>query len=844
MEKIDLGGTWELGCIGKTDKYNVNVPGTVLSELLALEKIENPYYRDNEYKIRELFWKDYVFEKTVVLPEKFHKTEEWNLVCEGLDTLAEVYVDDICIAKTDNMHRKYVLPFPFLEDKNEYHLKIVFRSVLKYMEEYQYQKGKEIQYVPCGCMKGNQLLRKAHSMFGWDWGPQLIDAGIYRDIYLEKAEAIYIEDVAIDQTHQINANEEKEVYLKIKTRLAKKADKDFDEILKISVYDNEKNQIYTETILPESVKEKIKGQEVILEKLCIVKNPKLWWPNGYGQQTLYKVCIELFTVEGVQIDRHAMKIGLRTLTVSQKKDQWGEEFAFEINGIKIFTKGGNYIPEDCMYTTITKERQTYLLSSCAKAGFNCIRVWGGGYYPTDDFYELCDTYGLIVWQDLMFACNVYDVTKSFAENIKQEVKEQVKRLRHHASLGLWCGNNEIESAWNHWGDFQKETKYLRADYIKQFEEILPTVVKELDSHTFYWPSSPSSGGCFDEPDDENRGDVHYWDVWHGQKPFTDYRKYYFRFCSEFGFQSFPSIKTIDTFTKEEDKNIFSKVMESHQKNDAANGKILYYLSENFKYPNDFEHLIYVTQILQGMAIKAGVDHWRQNRGRCMGSIIWQINDDWPVASWSSIDYYGRWKALHYFAKKFYAQIASSIRIEDNVSVYLENETFQKQTYKATLYLKNMNLDIVKSVCSSGEIEKLSSECVLMYDRKEFLEDFESEKEQLFLESEIILSDQTVLKETEVFVPYKYLNLEQAKLNVEVEEAEDFYEIKISSDVFAPFVELDFKEADAIFSDNYFSITNENPVTIKVQKSDIQRDSLKSKADIQKKLQIRTLRDTY
>ena len=232
----------------------------------------------------------------------------------------------------------------------------------------------------------------------------------------------------------------------------------------------------------------------------------------------------------------------------------------------------------------------------------------------------------------MYACNVYDVTDAFAENCRQETYDNVRRLRHHASLGLWCGNNEIESAWDHWGDFQKETPYLRADYIRLFEEVLPKAVQEADGETFYWHSSPSSGGCFDNPDDANRGDTHYWDVWHGQKPFTDYRKYFFRFCSEFGFQSFPCAKTVNSFTLEDDRNIFSRVMESHQKNDAANGKMLYYLSENLRYPKDLTHLLYASQVLQGMAIKYGVDHWRRNRGRCMGTLYWQINDDWPAPS--------------------------------------------------------------------------------------------------------------------------------------------------------------------------------------------------------------------
>jgi beta-mannosidase len=386
------------------------------------------------------------------------------------------------------------------------------------------------------------------------------------------------------------------------------------------------------------------------------------------------------------------------MTISQEKDEWGSEFAFMVNGIKIFAKGADYIPEDLIYSRITGERIEYLLDSCVRANFNCIRVWGGGYYPSDTFYEICDRLGLIVWQDLMYACNVYDLTREFEENIIEETRDNVKRIRHHASLGLWCGNNELEAAWCEWAVFKDHSAQLRADYIKQFEYILPKAVEESDHSTFFWPSSPSSGGCFDNPVDENRGDTHYWDVWHGLKPFEDYRNHYFRFCSEFGFQSFPSIKTVHTFTEEEDRNIFSRVMESHQKNGAANGKMLYYLSENFLYPKDFESLLYVTQVLQGMAIKFGVEHWRRHRGRCMGAVYWQLNDDWPVASWASIDYFGRWKALHYMAKNFFAPVAGSIsRTENTIEAHIQNERMAAKNCKVVMTLKRMDFTVLSRI---------------------------------------------------------------------------------------------------------------------------------------------------
>ena len=417
----------------------------------------------------------------------------------------------------------------------------------------------------------------------------------------------------------------------------------------------------------------------------------------------------------------------------------------------------------------------------------------------------------------------------------------MRRLRHHASLGLWCGNNEIESAWDHWGDFQKETPYLRADYIRLFEEVLPKAVQEADGETFYWHSSPSSGGCFDNPDDANRGDTHYWDVWHGQKPFTDYRKYFFRFCSEFGFQSFPCAKTVNSFTLEDDRNIFSRVMESHQKNNAANGKMLYYLSENLRYPKDLTHLLYASQVLQGMAIKYGVDHWRRNRGRCMGTLYWQINDDWPAPSWSSIDYFGRWKALHYMAQKFYAPHAVSMTLEDHrCHVYFSNESFETTEYSLTLSIRDLSGNVLETYETKGNSPAFSAIETAVVD----ICSWEDQKDDVFLEAVIHTKDQKVLKDVETLVPYKYLNLKNPVISTEAEETNDAFILHISSDCFAPFVALDFDDADVIFSDNFFHLTDKTVQDIIVKKEDILQGHFENAEDFRKRLQILSLGTSY
>lgn len=826
MQTCTLNGTWQLSAGHRSlESVDMQIPGTVLSGLLAAGKIKDPFYRTNEDATRALFWKDYVFTRTFDVDEELLAQQHIVLVCEGLDTLAEISINGTFLAKTDNMHRTWKFQAKKLLHPGKNEIQIVFRSVLRFIEDYPYEAHKKINYIPCGSMKGKQLLRKAHSMFGWDWGPQTIDAGIFRDIYLQGYSHARIEDIRIHQQHAKNVS------------------------------------VQTSITLSESVP----GQKLCVElsedgadkplqtKLCktnadgvaavdfVIENPKLWWPNDYGDQPLYIVRTTLLDEDGTSLESITRRIGLRTLTISQEKDEWGNEFAFCVNGVKIFTRGGNYIPDDCLYTRITEKKLDYILESCRRAHFNCVRVWGGGYYPSDAFYDLCDEKGLIVWQDLMYACNVYDVTDAFAENCRQETYDNVRRLRHHASLGLWCGNNEIESAWDHWGDFQKETPYLRADYIRLFEEVLPKAVQEADGETFYWHSSPSSGGCFDNPDDANRGDTHYWDVWHGQKPFTDYRKYFFRFCSEFGFQSFPCAKTVNSFTLEDDRNIFSRVMESHQKNDAANGKMLYYLSENLRYPKDLTHLLYASQVLQGMAIKYGVDHWRRNRGRCMGTLYWQINDDWPAPSWSSIDYFGRWKALHYMAQKFYAPHAVSMTLEDHrCHVYFSNESFETTEYSLTLSIRDLSGNVLETYETKGNSPAFSAIETAVVD----ICSWEDQKDDVFLEAVIHTKDQKVLKDVETLVPYKYLNLKNPVISTEAEETNDAFILHISSDCFAPFVALDFDDADVIFSDNFFHLTDKTVQDIIVKKEDILQGHFENAEDFRKRLQILSLGTSY
>lgn len=825
--RITLNGTWNWCDMESKEWHKGSVPGTVLTDMMDGGLIEDPYWRTNEYETRELSRSDYRYEREFEVPESFFREEEQCLVFEGLDTIADIYLNDELLLAVNDMHRTWRIDVKGkLKAVNR--LAVAFHSPTAFIEKA--DREGDIFYASTGCMKGNGALRKAHYMFGWDWGPQLPDAGIFRSVYLSGFSIARLDDVRIRQEHGAGG-----VKLSVESSVRKLSESDTAGsgmlACKITAPDGTVLTVEKEVGINETIE-------------ALIEAPQLWWPNGYGAQPLYTVRVELRMSDSV-LDVWERTIGLRTVTVCTDADEWGNQFAFVVNGQKIFAMGANYIPEDNLLGHLSEERSERLIRDCARANFNCIRIWGGGYYPEDYVYDACDRYGILVWQDLMFACNVYDLNDEFEANILAETADNVKRIRHHACLGLWCGNNEMEWGWRDWGRLEGHRPKYKADYTKIFEMLLPRLVKQVDDQTYYWLSSPSSGGSFDDPNDFNRGDNHYWEVWHSNKPFTEYRDFYFRFCSEFGFQSFPGKKTLDSFSLPEDQNIFSEVMESHQKNGLANTKIFSYISGYYKYPKDMKSIAYISQILQLKAIQYGVEHWRRNWGRCMGSIYWQLNDCWPVASWASIDYYGRWKALHYGAKRFYARFMATAcekeELSTEIDYYIHNESFEER--KAVLRVRLIDRDFHTLYETETEITAAAFEVknVLPMDFAPFLAEA-GMKKRAVAEYRLIEDGCVVSRGTTLFVKPKYFDFKTPEYRISVAEKADVFCIHADADTYVSYAELSLDGYDVVLEDNFFDITSEEGVDITVDKKEFPNQV--TAEEVAAALHIRSVADSF
>jgi len=771
-EQVNLGGAWRMREADSETWHSAHVPGSVYADLMADGTMPDPFWRENELDAFERMKKDYVYQRAFTVTEAQLAHAHVELVCEGLDTLAHVSLNGHEIAFADNMHITWVWDVKEQLHTGENTLEIRFDSPIRYCAK----KAEEAPgWESSDATPGFRHLRKAHCMFGWDWGPRLPDAGIWRPIFLRTWDAARLENALMLQAHHDGV-----VDVTIRPEIAGESAWSAE----ITAPDGEV------MIIPKTT---------AAEQVVTIQNPQLWWPNGLGKQPLYRVTVRLAAG-----DTRTWRIGLRTMTVSREKDEWGEEFCHVVNGVKVFAMGADYIPEDNILARVTPERTRRLLEGCKAANFNAIRVWGGGYYPDDAFYDICDELGLLVWQDLMYACAFYDLTPDFERSIRVETHQNVARLRHHASLALICGNNEMEmfmagansALINHrtW-EFVPTYPHHITDYVKMFEYILPAIVKE-------------------------------------------YRKFFFRYASEFGFQSFPCLKSVEQFTLPDDRNIFSRVMERHQRNQAANGKILSYLSQTFRYPNSFDDLLYASQLMQAEAIRYGVEHWRRNRGRCMGAIIWQLNDIWPVASWASIDYYGRWKALHYAAKRFFAPVMVSAEEEGELSqnpkineyhpapleksfrLNVCNETLRDVTGEVVWALRTPDGAIVRQNQQTLTIPAMSAKWLDKVDCAD------ASLTGHYVSFAFVVDDVAVSEGTCIFCAPKHFEFVDPRLTVETRGDT----LVVTSHAYAKQVWLESEDADLLLDDNAFDM-NPGTKVVRVVKGTAEKVRVRSVWDL-------------
>ena len=757
------------------------VPCSLYSLLIENKIIEHPYYRMNEKAATVLSEEDCEMTSTFTVTEEMLAKKHLDICFYGLDTLCDVYLNETHMFYADNMHRTWRADIKNAVKYGENTVKLHFYSPSQYISR------KNAEHFLYAANVGFTLggighIRKASCMFGWDWGPILPDMGLYRNVTID-AYDVRIEDVEIRQLHENG-----------KVTLA----------LTVTPSAFEESTESTVTITAPD------GQKTCLslsgETHAVIEDPSLWWPNGLGGQPLYTLSFAIMK-NGEILDEVTKTIGLRTLTISTEKDEYGEEFCAVVNGKKFFSMGADYIPEESILAWRSPERTEKLIRSCVKANYNTLRVWGGGYYPDDVFYELCDKYGLVIWQDFMFACMNVLMTKEFEANVRAEFIDVLKRIRHHACIGLLCGNNEMELALIEWSSCKRsKTQKVVDDYLLLYENILPELCGTYASDIFYWPASPSSHGGFDDPNNENIGDTHYWAVWHGGIPFEEYRKHYFRYCSEFGFEAFPMMKTLKSFALPEDMELESPVMLSHQKCLSGNQKIMNYVKDYYRIPENFSHFVYLSQLVQADAIRFGVEHFRRFRGRCMGALYWQLNDCWPTVSWSSIDYFGRWKALHYRARKFFAPVLISLHENSNEKIVnISNETLKDFYGTVSVAVKNNTFDVLATFRTDVFLPELSAKDILIPAEISALLD--ENVKSLFLEYSLESNGVILERDGKIYVKPCDYRFEDPDLKANIREENGAYYLDITAKCYAKSVMIEWENADVEPEDNFFDITD-------------------------------------
>ena len=806
---------WKFRQARLTNWYPATVPGVVHTDLLQNKIIEDPFFRLNERGLQWIDKEDWVYETCFTLAADMMRKENMELVFEGLDTYADVYLNDECILKADNMFRCWSIPVrQYIREENNI-LKVYFHSPVKIdvpkwdALPYQYPASND-QSENGGLFnkKISIFARKAGYHYGWDWGPRLVTSGIWRPVYIRAWSDLRINDVFIEQK-EVGAGR-----AVIAGHVELDADKDMNGVL-VTITDE-----VTGRVLGEWQADLKRGTNRVTVDFVLHK-PKLWWSNGLGEPFLYRFRTDIIA-GGELLDSKTERVGIRSLKVVHQPDKDGHTFYIELNGRPVFAKGANYIPSDNFLPRVTPENYKRTILDAAGVNMNMLRVWGGGIYENDVFYDLCDEYGIMIWQDFMFACSMYPAEGALLDNIHQEAVDNVKRLRNHACIALWCGNNECQDAWLGWGwkcEIERQNKEyadkIWAQYRQQYHVTLPGVVREYAPGTFYWPSSPFA---FEgEMSGTTDGDRHYWSVWHGKAPISDYDSEKSRFFSEYGFQSFPEFESVKRYAPyPEDWDIRSEVMMSHQRGgDHANGLIETYLLNEYKKPRDFRAFLYMNHVLQGDAIKTAIESHRRQMPYNMGTLFWQHNDCWPVASWASRDYYGRWKAQHYYVRKAYDDILISSVVEgDDLKVYAVSDRLENTSGQLQLQVCQFDGTVVhhwgKSVGISGNDSRVCFSAPLA----KLLEG--ADRGTVYVRVDYTDKSGRVYHNNYCLGKQKDMDYPKVDLQTEVRSIEGGYEVMVSADKFARAVCLSVADNESVYSDNYFDVQPKSSVQVQVR----------------------------
>lgn len=642
VKTSSLNDNWQFRAVGDTAWHKASVPGNVQADLVALKLIPEPFFRRNEDTVQWVAEKDWEYRRNFTLEQLDPHTE---LVFDGLDTYAEVYLNDTLLLNANNMFRSWRVDISKQAHVGDNTLRVIFRAPEKIGEAAEQALGFTLP------VKVRPFTRKAAFNYGWDWAPKLVTMGIWKAVSLRTWSGFYQDNVFYKTEQLTGSGTAVTATVRVRTEVESEEEGEATWTIKSS---NLPDSTWTQLVA-------LKKGHNVFEQVLTLNQAKLWWSNGLGEAYLYNFESSLVNSATRHTHTKTQAVGLRTIELVQDKDEVGKSFYFRLNGIPVFAKGANYVPQNSLQSRVTEVNYRQIIADTRLANMNMLRVWGGGIYENDLFYELCDQNGILIWQDFMFACAMYPGDDAFLENVRQEGIEQIKRLRQHACLALWCGNNENYEAWHGWGwteQYNKsQTQIIEAAYDTLFHKLLPRLVGEFDEGKAYWESSPSYGR-FDRRS-QREGDSHYWGVWHDAEPFETYIDRVPRFMSEFGFQSFPAWTTIESFTDSTDRSLTSKVMNVHQKHPRGNELINAYMKTYHRDTKDFENFVYVSQLLQADAMRVGIEAHRRAMPYCMGSLYWQLNDTWPAASWAGRDVDGRWKALHYTAQKAFAPVLIS-----------------------------------------------------------------------------------------------------------------------------------------------------------------------------------------